>query len=499
MSTARLKMVGIGKSFPGVKALAGVDIEVGQGEILALLGENGAGKSTLMKVLVGVHQPDCGEIFIDGQLVIIQNPRQAQELGISIIYQEFNLIPFLSVAENIFLGREPRVIKGVVNWKKLYAQTTELLERVGLRHISPKSLVNELSIAEQQLVEVSKALSYATKIIVMDEPTAALNEEDTRRLINIMVGLKEQGMAIIFITHRLEEVGRVADRVTVLRDGRFIGSAAAQELSKDDIVRMMVGRDINDLYPERKDKLGGTVLEVAGLNFYDHLKDVSFCLSKGEVLGVGGLMGSGSEYLAKALFGVYPKIQGTVSVEGGKPISTIREAIDSGLALVTDDRKGLGLVLSMSVGKNILMPTYRHLAKLGVLVNRAKHTDIIRKWIEKLKIKVHSSSVEVVTLSGGNQQKVVLAKWLEMNPKVLILQEPTRGIDVGAKGEIYQMMKNLTDEGKSIILISSEMPELLGMSHRILVMHDGRITAELLNEEATQEKIFIYATGGEVG
>lgn len=499
MSTARLKMVGIGKTFPGVTALAGVDIEVGQGEILALLGENGAGKSTLMKVLVGVHQPDCGEIYIDGQKVAIQNPRQAHELGISIIYQEFNLIPFLSVAENVFLGREPRVIKGVVDWRRLYAQTTELLERVGLSHISPKNLVNELSIAEQQLVEVSKALSYATKIIVMDEPTAALNEEDTRRLINIMVGLKQQGMAIIFITHRLEEVGKVADRVTVLRDGRFIGSAAAQELSKDDIVRMMVGRDINDLYPKRNDKLGETVLEVLGLNFHDHLKDVSFRLAKGEILGVGGLMGSGSEYLAKALFGVYPKIQGTVTVEGRKPIVSIRDAIDSGVALVTDDRKGLGLVLSMSVGKNILIPTYRHLAKLGVLVNQTKHTDIIRKWIEKLKIKVHNPSVEVVTLSGGNQQKVVLAKWLEMNPKVLILQEPTRGIDVGTKGEIYQMMQNLTDEGKSIILISSEMPELLGMSHRILVMHAGRITAELLNEEATQEKIFIYATGGEVG
>lgn len=244
-------------------------------------------------------------------------------MGISIIYQEFNLIPFLSVAENIFLGREPRVIKGVVDWGRLYAQTTELLERVGLSHISPKNLVNELSIAEQQLVEVSKALSYATKIIVMDEPTAALNEEDTRRLINIMVGLKQQGMAIIFITHRLEEVGKVADRVTVLRDGRFIGSAAAQEVSKDDIVRMMVGRDINDLYPKRNDKLGGTVLEVSHLNFQGQLKDVSFHLSKGEILGVGGLMGSGSEYLAKALFGVYPKIQGTVTVDGGKPIVSL--------------------------------------------------------------------------------------------------------------------------------------------------------------------------------
>lgn len=498
MSTARLKMVGIGKTFPGVVALDGVNIEVGQGEILALLGENGAGKSTLMKVLVGVYQPDQGEIYIDGQKVSIQNPRQAQELGISIIYQEFNLIPYLSVAENIFLGREPRAFKGVVDWRRLSTQTEELLKRVGLDHVSPKVLVNELSIAEQQLVEIAKALSYASKIIVMDEPTAALNEEDTQRLINIMAGLKQQGMAIIFITHRLEEVKKVADQVTVLRDGRFIGSVTAQNVSKDDIVRMMVGRDIKDLYPKRNDKLGKTVLEVQNLSIKDKLHNVSFNLVQGEILGIGGLMGSGSEILAKALFGIYAQAQGIVKVNGGKPIRSIRSAIDAGIALVTDDRKGLGLVLSMSVAENILLAHYRRLAKLGILATKMKETEIVKEWVGKLHIKVHSPAVEVVTLSGGNQQKVVLAKWLQMDPKVLILHEPTRGIDVGAKGEIYQLMKVLTEQGISIILISSEMPELLGMSHRILVMHEGRLKAELPIEEATQEKIFIHATGGEV-
>lgn len=498
MSTARLKMVGIGKTFPGIVALDGVNIEVGQGEILALLGENGAGKSTLMKVLVGVYQPDQGEIYIDGQKVSIQNPRQAHELGISIIYQEFNLIPYLSVAENIFLGREPRAIKGVVDWRRLYTQTEDLLERVGLAQLSPKALVNELSIAEQQLVEIAKALSYASQIIVMDEPTAALNEEDTQRLINIMLGLKQQGMGIIFITHRLEEVKKVADQVTVLRDGRFIGSVAAHEVSKDDIVRMMVGRDIKDLYPKHNAKLGKTVLEVRDLNIRDKLHNVSFNLVQGEILGIGGLMGSGSEILAKALFGMYAQTQGTIKVNGGKPIRSIRAAIDAGIALVTDDRKGLGLVLSMSVTENILLVNYRRLAKLGILAARAKETEIVKQWVGKLQIKVHSPAVEVVTLSGGNQQKVVLAKWLQMNPQVLILHEPTRGIDVGTKGEIYQLMKALTEQGISIILISSEMPELLGMSHRILVMHAGRVTAELPVEEATQEKIFIHATGGEV-
>ena len=498
MNKTALKMVGISKYFPGVKALDQVHIEVAEGEILALLGENGAGKSTLMKVLAGVYQPDTGEIYIHGDRTKINGPRSAQSLGISIIYQEFNLIPYLSVAENIFLGREPRLVKGILDLKRLYKDTEELLQRVGLERISPKTLVDELTIAEQQLVEIAKALSFASNLIIMDEPTAALNDEDTDRLLGIMVGLKEQGKAIIFITHRLEEVEKVADRITVLRDGQYIGSESTKSISTDDMVRMMVGRDIKDLYPVRNHKIGSPVLKVNHLSVRDKLEDITFTLHEGEILGIGGLMGSGSKILSKALFGIYQCSGGTIEVKN-QNIKTIRDAIDAGIALVTDDRKSEGLVLTMSVYENLLLPTFCKISLMGVLVKRLKQNQIVSNWVSKLRIKVHNPLVEVGKLSGGNQQKVVLGKWLQMNPKILILHEPTRGIDVGAKAEIYQLMKNLTEEGIAIILISSEMPELLGMSHRILVMHEGRITGELPIQEATQEKIFIYATGREVG
>ncbi|MEW6696310.1 MAG: sugar ABC transporter ATP-binding protein [Bacillota bacterium] len=354
MSNTVLKMVGISKYFPGVKALEQVHIEVAEGEILALLGENGAGKSTLMKVLAGVYQPDTGEIYINGNSTKINGPRSAQSLGISIIYQEFNLIPYLSVAENIFLGREPRLVKGVLNLKQLYKDTEELLRRVGLERISPKTIVEELSIAEQQLVEIAKALSCEANIIIMDEPTAALNEEDTDRLLRIMKGLKEQGTAIIFITHRLEEVEKVADRITVLRDGQYIGSENTKNISKDDMVRMMVGRDIKDLYPSRNNKIGQPVLKVSNLSVKNKLQNINFTLHEGEILGIGGLMGSGSEILSKVLFGMYHCSGGTIEARS-QNIATIRDAIDAGIALVTDDRKSEGLVLSMSVYENLLL------------------------------------------------------------------------------------------------------------------------------------------------
>jgi ABC-type sugar transport system ATPase subunit len=489
-------MEGICKHFPGVKALDRVDIEVRKGEILALLGENGAGKSTLMKVLAGVHQPDAGSIYINGSKAVIQGPRSSQALGISIIYQEFNLVPNLSVAENIFLGREPRRVRGVIDWKRLHQQAQAVMERVGLKHVSPKTLVSELGIAEQQLVEIAKAISYASEIIIMDEPTAVLNGEDAKQLLRIMLELKKQGMAIIFITHRLEEVEQIADRISVLRDGKYIGSANAGEVTRDDIVKMMVGRDITDLYPERNEKLGQPVLTVEHLTVKGELHDINLTVREGEILGIGGLMGSGSTQLSKALFGLYPNMQGTITVNGQTRIRSPREAIDAGIALVTDDRKGEGLVLIMSVFENLLLPSYRRISAGGTLMQRAKQTSIVEKWVDLLKIKVHDPAVEAGTLSGGNQQKVVLGKWLQMNPKVLILNEPTRGIDVGAKAEIYQLMKTLTEQGLAIIMISSEMPELLGMSHRIAVMHEGRITGEMPIQEATQEKIFLYATGG---
>jgi ribose transport system ATP-binding protein len=493
---ALLEMKGITKEFPGVKALDKVSIKVHESEILALLGENGAGKSTLMKVLAGVYQPSSGQIFINGEPVKIEGPKHSQNLGISIIYQEFNLIPYMSIAENIFIGREPRKIKGVLNRKKINEDTKKWLDKVGLKHLSPDSLISELSVAEQQLVEIAKALSFDSKIIIMDEPTAALNDADTNKLLNIMRDLKQQGMGIIFITHRLEEVEAVADRISVLRDGQYIGSELVKNVTRDDMVTMMVGRELTDLFPEKVNATDEVALEVKNLNVPGTLYDINFTVNKGEIVGIAGLMGSGKTELSRALFGLYKDMKGTVKVYE-KMVRTPREAIDAGIALVTDDRKQEGLVLGLSVYENLLLPVYRKISKFGILQKRRKD-EIVNRWIKDLKIKVHDPKVEVKTLSGGNQQKVVLGKWLQMNPKVLILNEPTRGIDVGAKAEIYQIMKRLTEDGIAIILISSEMPELLGMSHRILVMNEGRITAELKDIEATQEKIFYYASGGGV-
>jgi ribose transport system ATP-binding protein len=496
VSEALLEMKGITKEFPGVKALDQVSIHVNRSEILALLGENGAGKSTLMKVLAGVHQPSHGQIYINGKPVTIEGPKHSQNLGVSIIYQEFNLIPYMSVAENIFIGREPRKLKGILDRKRIKQETLKWLERVGLTKVSPDALLADLSVAEQQLVEIAKALSFNSQIIIMDEPTAALNDEETSKLLTIMRELKQQGMGIIFITHRLEEVEAVADRISVLRDGKYIGSAEAKDVTKHDMVTMMVGRELTDMFPEKGTALGDISLDVKNVSIPNVLYDINFQVKKGEILGIAGLMGAGRTELSKAIFGLYKNMTGTVKVDS-KPVRSPKEAIDAGIALVTDDRKQEGLVLGQSVYENLLLPTSRKISRFGIL-RKKKEEEIVSRWIHDLKIKVHNPNVEVRTLSGGNQQKVVLGKWLQMNPKVLILNEPTRGIDVGAKAEIYQIMKRLTDEGISIVMISSEMPELLGVSHRILVMNEGRITAELTGEAATQEAIFYYASGGGV-
>jgi ribose transport system ATP-binding protein len=496
VSVALLEMKGITKEFPGVKALDQVSIHVNQSEILALLGENGAGKSTLMKVLAGVHQPSSGGISINGKPILIEGPKHSQNLGISIIYQEFNLIPQMSVAENIFIGREPRKTKGVLDRKLIKQETLKWLDKVGLNQVSPDSLIADLSVAEQQLVEIAKALSFHSQIIIMDEPTAALNDEETNKLLSIMKELKQQGMGIIFITHRLEEVQAVADRISVLRDGKYIGSAWVKDVTKDDMVTMMVGRELTDLYPEKSIPTDQVSLEVENVSVPDVLHNIDFKVKKGEIVGIAGLMGSGRTELSKAIFGLYRVMTGTVKVDS-KVVRTPKEAIDAGIALVTDDRKQEGLVLGLSVYENLLLPSYRRISRFGIL-RKSKKEEIVNRWVKDLKIKVHDPQVEVRTLSGGNQQKVVLGKWLQMAPKVLILNEPTRGIDVGAKAEIYQIMKRLTKDGISIIMMSSEMPELLGLSNRILVMNEGRITAELSNKEATQEKIFYYASGGGV-
>lgn len=494
--THLLSMRDINKSFSGVQVLKGINLSVDAGEIVALLGENGAGKSTLMKILAGVYEPTSGTISLNGEKVTINNPKHSQELNISIIHQEFNLITELTVMENIFLGREQKKHSVVINWKLMIQETRKLLEKVGLNHVSPSALISECSVAERQLIEISKALSFESKVLIMDEPTATLNDKETETLLKLMGSLRADGLGIIFITHRLDEVVKIADRIVVLRDGHYIGTELISETTKDKMVLMMVGRNINDLFPDKRQPTEEIILEVKNLSVRNKLSDISFKLYKGEVLGVAGLLGSGKTELSKALFGI-TKIQTGHVIMFGENIKTPRQAIDAGIALVTDDRKGEGLILDLPVYENILLPFYRKISDIGIL-NKVKMDKIVNRWIEDLSIKVQHSKVEVNKLSGGNQQKVVLGKWLQMNPKLLILNEPTRGIDIGAKTEIYKIIKNLTDEGISIILISSEMSELLGMAHRIAVMHEGEITGTLNAEEATQEKIFYYATGGEV-
>ncbi len=490
-----LKMEGIRKSFNRLEVLHGINLEVKSGEIVALLGENGAGKSTLMKILAGVHLPSSGKISIEGQGVEIGSPKESQQLKISIIHQEFNLLKDLSIAENIFLGKQITSSIGIINWSAMNAKTENLLKRVGLAHLPPDRLVNNCSIAEQQLIEIAKALSFDSKILIMDEPTATLNNEDTQKLLTLMQELRAEGLGIIFITHRLDEVMRVADRAVVMRDGQYIGEDKVENLTKDQIVRMLVGRDLTNMYPERVPPLEEVILEVNDLSARKRLHNISFSVKKGEILGVAGLLGSGKTELSKAIFGLLKHSGGEVRMQGEK-VNSPKSAIDAGIALVTDDRKDEGLVLDLSVAENILIPSYRKISQFGVL-KKTTMKKIVDRWVTDLKIKTPSSESEVRKLSGGNQQKVVLGKWLQMDPKILILNEPTRGIDIGAKFEIYKIIHELSTKGISIILISSEMPELLGMSHRIIVMNEGKLTGEMDIQDATQEKIFEYATGGE--
>lgn len=493
MSILTLKKVS--KSFGPVQVLQDIDFELNNDEIVALLGENGAGKSTLMKIIAGVHPPSDGKLLLHGKEVSIHSPKHSQALGISIIHQEFNLLRDMSIAENLFLGRMKKNRFKMVDWKLMYRETEVLLKRVGIGHLSPKKLVMDCSIAEQQLIEIAKALSFEADILIMDEPSATLNNEETDNLMTLMKELNAQHIGIIFITHRLEEVFRVADKAVVLRDGHLIGERRVADTDKNEIISMMVGRELKDVYPDRNIQQGDSLLEVSSLSVKGQLHNVNLTLRKGEILGIAGLMGSGQTSLSKAMFGLLHIESGGVKINGTS-VHSPRQAIAEGIALLTDDRKSEGLVLELSVAENILMPSYRVISKRGYLPKK-KMKSVVGKWIQELAIKASTPDVEVKTLSGGNQQKVVLGKWLETKPKVLILNEPTRGVDVGAKSEIYKLIKKLADDGLGIILISSEMPEVLGLSHRVLVMNDGRITGELDIHEATQEKIFAFAVGGE--
>ncbi len=491
-----LRMEHISKRFPGVQALDDVTFQVNKGEIHALVGENGAGKSTLMKILTGAIPKDEGTIFLREQPVEIESPGRAQALGISMIHQDLMLIPHLNVGQNIYLGREPRgALPGLINWSALYAQAEEQLAKLGIT-LESQTMVADLSIAQRQMVEVAKALSLNADIIVMDEPTSALSERETETLFALMRSLKEQGVTIIFISHRLEEVFVIADRVTVLRDGQLIGVVPISEVGMDQVVRMMVGRDLGEMYPKEEVPRREMILQVKGLSRGDELKGIDLELYKGEILGIAGLMGAGRTPFARALFGIEPIDSGEIWIEGQQVrIDSPQKAIDLGMGFVPEDRQTQGLFLGMAVRRNITISALDKVSRFGFL-NFSEADGLAQEYVQRLDIRTPDLQRLVRNLSGGNQQKVVIAKWLTLNPKILILDEPTRGIDVGAKAEIHVLMNQLAKQGVGIIMISSELPEILGVSDRILVMSEGQVVGEFSREEATQEAIMLCAAGG---
>jgi ABC-type sugar transport system ATPase subunit len=482
----------IGKTFPGVRALQGVSLTVREGQVHALLGENGAGKSTLIKILSGAYARDEGEILWEGRPAHIRGPEDAQALGISTIYQEFNLAKDLTVAENIFLGQLPR--KGIrVDWPTARRRSRELLDRLGAR-IGVDATVERLSVAEQQLVEIAKALNRKTRILVMDEPSAVLGEGDLERLFQVVRTLQAQGIGIIYISHRMREIFELADEVTVLKDGRYVATKRVAEVKMDDLVRLMIGRDLTDVYPRRQPNPGEVLLEVRNLRRAKLVHDVSFRLHAGEIVGFSGITGSGRTEVMRAIFGADPhSAEMTVLGRPYRPRSP-REAISRGIALVTEDRKGQGLLLKQDVTMNTTISGLRALSP-GMVIRKKRERALVNKLIKDLRIKTPSAAFQVVNMSGGNQQKVILARWLSVNTRILIMDEPTRGIDVGSKSEIYQLMDELTKRGVGIIMISSELPEVLGMSDRILVMREGTIVGELTRDVATEEGVMKYAVG----
>jgi ribose transport system ATP-binding protein len=489
-----LEMRHIRKTFPGVVALDDVDFELNPGEVHILLGENGAGKSTLMKILSGAYQKSAGHIVLDGAEVDIRTPKHAQSLGISTIYQEFNLIPHLPIGENIFLGREPVRFSGVIDRRSINDAAKNALVGLGLT-LDPRRLVKDLRVAEQQMVEVAKALSLDARILVMDEPTAALTEHEIAELFATIRNLKAKGVAIVYISHRMEELFEIGDRVTVLRDGRSVGTFAVRDMDKAELIRLMVNRELTELFPKEHASHGPEALRVENLSTKSGLKDISFSLHNGEVLGVAGLLGAGRTELARAIFGLDEISSGSIYVHGVlRKMTSPRTAIKSGLGFLTEDRKSQGLVLPLSVERNLCLSSVDRFSRWGVMKTKQERGAASR-YTKELRIKTPSLDQKVVFLSGGNQQKVVLSKWLCSQAEVFIFDEPTRGVDVGAKAEIYQLMNRLTASGVAILMISSEMLEVLGMSDRIIVMRGGHIAGQFSAKEATQEKLLQCALG----
>jgi ribose transport system ATP-binding protein len=495
MNEPLVLMEGIDKTFTGVHALNQCKFELRSGEVHALLGENGAGKSTLMKVLSGVYSKDAGKIIFKGKEVEIHNPRAAQLLGISIIHQELNLMNHLTIAQNIYIGREPRTAKILLNDDVINSRTAKLFESMHL-NLDPRTKVADLTVAKQQMVEIAKSLSFNAEVLIMDEPTAALTEAEIEELFSMIRQLRAKGVGIVHISHRLEEIKQISDRVTVMRDGQYIDTVTTSETTIEKIISMMVGRTIYETSPEIPEHPSEeTVLEVKHLNQGNILKDINFSLKKGEILGFAGLMGAGRTEVARAIFGADPYESGEFFVKGKKEnIRSPREAVSHGIGYLSEDRKRCGLTLGMDVKDNIVLASLRKFLGWVGWVNFPKATSTAADISRSLNIKTPSLEQKVKFLSGGNQQKVVIGKWLVADTEILIFDEPTRGIDVGAKSEIYKLLNELTRQGKSIIMISSELPEILRMSHRVVVMCEGRITGILNANEATQESIMKLAT-----
>ena len=496
MQEVILRMQGIRKTFPGVVALDNVNLDVRSGTVHSLMGENGAGKSTLMKCLIGMYTPDEGTVELAGDIVRFKDTKDGLEHGISMIHQELSPVPEMMVAENIWLGREPRGRLGLLSPAAMFRKTRELFDEWKI-NIDPKARMKDLTVSKQQMVEIAKAISYDAKIIIMDEPTSAIPEREVAHLHGMIKRLTDFGVAIIYITHKMDEVFRISDDITVFRDGKHVGSYPAKELDRDKLIKLMVGRELTDLFPKEEAEIGDVVLSVQGLNRGTVVKDVSFELHRGEILGLAGLMGAGRTEVLETIFGIEKADSGEVVLNGKTlRIKQPADAIRAGMALLTEDRKLNGIMGVLSVRDNITAAALPRYSPRGVLRVGEMRKDS-EDQREKLRIKTPSLSQLIKNLSGGNQQKALISRWLLTVPDVLMIDEPTRGIDVGAKSEIHRLMSMLAQEGKAIIMVSSELPEVLGMSDRILVMHEGRISGELSREEANQESVMHLATGGD--
>ena len=496
MQEVILRMKNIRKTFPGVVALDNVDLDVRSGTVHSLMGENGAGKSTLMKCLIGMYTPDEGTIELAGDIMKFKDTKDGLEHGISMIHQELSPVPEMMVAENIWLGREPRGPLGLLSPATMFRKTHELFDEWKI-DIDPRARMKDLTVSKQQMVEIAKAISYDAKIIIMDEPTSAIPEREVAHLHGMIKRLTEFGVAIIYITHKMDEVFRISDDITVFRDGKHVGSYAAKDLDRDTLIKLMVGRELTDLFPKLEAEIGDVVLSVRGLNRGSLVKDVSFDLRRGEILGLAGLMGAGRTEVLETIFGIEKADSGTITLNDKQlNIKQPSDAIQAGMALLTEDRKLNGIMGVLSVRDNITAAALPRYSPGGVLRMGEMRKDS-EEQREKLRIKTPSLNQLIKNLSGGNQQKALISRWLLTVPDVLMIDEPTRGIDVGAKSEIHRLMSMLAQEGKAIIMVSSELPEVLGMSDRILVMHEGRVSGELSREEANQESVMQLATGGD--